>query len=109
LIFIESLCTDENIISTNIKHKVGSGDPDYDGMDPAIAERDFRERIKHYEESYETIDPEKGERHLTWCKIQDVGNQVTTNRIETYLQSRIVFYLMNLHITPRSIFFTRVS
>lgn len=30
------------------------------------------------------------------------------NRIDGYLQSRIAFYLMNLHLTPRSIFFTRV-
>lgn len=34
--------------------------------------------------------------------------QVTVNRIDGYLQSRIAFYLMNLHLTPRSIFFTRV-
>jgi hypothetical protein len=35
--------------------------------------------------------------------------QVTVNRIDGYLQSRIAFYLMNLHLTPRSIYFTRVS
>lgn len=29
------------------------------------------------------------------------------NRIDGYLQSRIAFYLMNLHLTPRSIYFTR--
>lgn len=34
--------------------------------------------------------------------------QVTVNRIDGYLQSRIAFYLMNLHLTPRSIYFTRV-
>jgi len=33
---------------------------------------------------------------------------VTVNRIDGYLQSRIAFYLMNLHLTPRSIYFTRV-
>ncbi|GAA6026612.1 hypothetical protein JCM8202_004505 [Rhodotorula sphaerocarpa] len=106
LLFIESVCTDPEVIAANIAVKVASGDPDYDGQDPAQAERDFRERIKHYEESYETMDPEldKGQ---TWCQMVNVGKQVTVNRIDGYLQSRIAFYLMNLHLTPRSIYFTR--
>ncbi|KAH8927862.1 fructose-2,6-bisphosphatase [Atractiella rhizophila] len=106
LIFIESLCTDNAIITTNILHKVSSGDPDYDGMPKEVAEQDFRKRIKHYEDHYETIDSQL-ERHLSWCKLVNVGHTVETNKIETYLQSRVVFYLMNLHLTPRSIFFTR--
>lgn len=75
LLFIESVCTDPEVIAANIAVKVASGDPDYDGQDPAQAERDFRERIKHYEESYETMDPEldKGQ---TWCQMVNVGKQV---------------------------------
>ncbi|GAA5972564.1 hypothetical protein JCM8115_000268 [Rhodotorula mucilaginosa] len=106
LLFIESVCTDPAVIASNIAVKVASGDPDYDGQDPLQAERDFRERIKHYEKSYEPLDPEldKGQ---TWCQMVNVGKQVTVNRIDGYLQSRIAFYLMNLHLTPRSIYFTR--
>jgi 6-phosphofructo-2-kinase/fructose-2,6-biphosphatase 2 len=39
----------------------------------------------------------------------DVSKQVIINRIQDYLQSRIVYYLMNLHIRPRSIWLSRVS
>ncbi|GAA5904611.1 hypothetical protein JCM8208_004829 [Rhodotorula glutinis] len=106
LLFIESLCTDPAVIAANIAVKVASGDPDYDGQPPEQAERDFRERIKHYEESYEPFDPEL-DKDQTWCQMVNVGKQVTVNRIDGYLQSRIAFYLMNLHLTPRSIYFTR--
>ncbi|GAA5874206.1 hypothetical protein JCM8547_007790 [Rhodosporidiobolus lusitaniae] len=106
LLFIESVCTDPAVIAANIAVKVASGDPDYDGQPPAEAERDFRERIKHYEESYETLDSEL-DKEMTWCQMVNVGKQVTVNRIDGYLQSRIAFYLMNLHLTPRSIYFTR--
>ncbi|GAA5951825.1 hypothetical protein JCM3765_003128 [Sporobolomyces pararoseus] len=108
LIFIESLCTDPQVIAANIAVKVASGDPDYDGQEPEQAEKDFRERIKHYEKSYEPLDEKlELDGEMTWCKMVNVGKQVTVNRIDGYLQSRIAFYLMNLHLTPRSIYFTR--
>lgn len=108
LIFIESICTDPVVIAANIAVKVASGDPDYDGMAPEEAEKDFRARIEHYEKSYQPLDDVLDE-SVTFCKMVNVGKQVTVNRIDGYLQSRIAFYLMNLHLTPRSIFFTRVS
>lgn len=108
IIFIESICTDPAVIATNIAVKVASGDPDYDGMEPAQAERDFKARIQNYEKSYEALD-ENLDKDVTYVKMVNVGTQVTVNRIDGYLQSRIAFYLMNLHLTPRSIYFTRVS
>lgn len=75
LLFIESVCTDPAVIAANVAVKVASGDPDYDGQPPEEAERDFRERIKHYEESYEPMDPEK-DKDLTWCQMVNVGKQV---------------------------------
>lgn len=81
LIFLESICTDPAVIAANIAVKVASGDPDYDGMDASQAEKDFRARIKHYEDSYEPIDPEKEERY-TFCKVVNVGYEVTVNRID---------------------------
>lgn len=68
------------------------------------AERDFLNRIRQYEAVYETIT----EPHLSYLRIKNVGNQVTVCRIHGYLQSRIAFYLMNLHIKPRSIYLSRV-
>lgn len=44
-------------------------------MPPEQAERDFRERIKHYEKSYEAMD-EILDRDVTYCKMVNVGTQV---------------------------------
>lgn len=73
-------------------------------MSPETAKLDFLTRIRQYEAVYQTIT----ETHLSYLKIKNVGSQVTVCRIHGYLQSRIAFYLMNLHIKPRSIFFSRV-
>lgn len=103
LIFLESWCDDPAIIAANVALKVTAGDPDYMGMSKEDAERDFLARIRQYEAVYETIT----EPHLSYMKIINVGSQVNLGRIHGYLQSRIAFYLMNLHLKPRSIFFSR--
>lgn len=104
LLFLESYCDDPAIISTNVALKVQSGDPDYKDMTQAEAEADFRKRIAAYESVYDTI----VERDLSFCRILNVGRQVTINKIQGYLQSRIAFYLMNLHLKPRNIYLSRV-
>ena len=68
------------------------------------AKADFERRIREYEAVYETIT----EPHLSYLRIKNVGSEVTLCHIHGYLQSRIAFYLMNLHLKPRSIFFSRV-
>lgn len=93
------------MIAANVALKVSSGDPDYAGMSKEDAEADFRKRIAAYESVYETI-TEPG---ISFCRILNVGERVTINRIDGYLQSRIAFYLMNLHLKPRSIYLSRVS
>jgi 6-phosphofructo-2-kinase / fructose-2,6-biphosphatase 2 len=103
-VFIESVCDDPAVIAANVALKVSSGDPDYKNFSPEEAKQDFLRRIKQYEAIYETI----VEPHLSYLKITNVGNQVVVNRINGYLQSRIAFYLTNLHLKPRSIFFSRV-
>ena len=86
--------------------EVKTTSPDYQGQDPEVASQDFRNRIRAYEEVYETIDED--EKDLTYVKLIDVGKQVIINQIKDYLQSRVVYYLMNLHIRPRSIWLSRV-
>jgi 6-phosphofructo-2-kinase/fructose-2,6-biphosphatase 2 len=105
VLFLESYCDDPAIIATNVALKVQSGDPDYKDMTKAEAEADFRKRIAAYESVYQTI----SEPEISFCRILNVGRQVTINKIEGYLQSRIAFYLMNLHLKPRNIYLSRVS
>lgn len=105
-LFVESKCDDEDLIMSNIL-EVKTTSPDYKGQDPETAAQDFRDRIRNYEKVYQTIDEDESD--LTYLKIMDVGKQVIINRIQDYLQSRVVYYLMNLHIKPRSIWLSRVS
>lgn len=107
-LYVESKCDDEDLIMSNIL-EVKTTSPDYLGQDPEEAAQDFRNRIRNYEKVYETIDDNKDESDLTYLKIMDVGKQVIINRIQDYLQSRVVYYLMNLHIKPRSIWLSRVG
>ena len=104
-LYVESKCDKEDIIMSNIM-EVKTTSPDYHGQDPEAASQDFRNRIKQYEDVYETIDED--EKDLTYVKLVDVGSQVIINEIHDYLQSRVVYYLMNLHIKPRSIWLSRV-
>lgn len=108
VLFVESKCDDEDLIMANIRD-VKTTSPDYHGLDPEEAAQDFRNRIRHYEQVYTSIDEDGDEGHLTFLKIMDVGKQVIISRIQDYLQSRIVYYLMNLHIRPRSVWLSRVS
>lgn len=106
VLFVESKCDDESLIMANIRD-VKTTSPDYKGQDPEKAALDFRNRIKNYEKVYKSIDADGDEKHYTYLKIMDVGAQVIINRIQDYLQSRVVYYLMNLHIRPRSVWLSR--
>jgi len=49
------------------------------------------------------------DRGLSYIKIIDVGRRFMVNRVADHMQSRIVYYLMNMHVTPRSVYLCRVS
>lgn len=103
--FLESWCDDQDLILRNIS-EVKTTSPDYQGIDPDVATKDFLERISKYESVYEPLD-EEVDKDKTFVRLINVAQQVIINRIETYLESRIVFYVMNLHIRPRSIWLSR--
>jgi broad specificity phosphatase PhoE len=102
VVFIESICDDPEIIDTNVRQtKLFS--PDYAGIPADEAVHDFRLRIAHYERVYEPV----GDLEGSFIKIVDVGKTVIAHRIEGYLPARLVFFLLNVHIEPRSIWLTR--
>lgn len=101
--FIESICDDIKLIRENVQEvKVSS--PDYLDVDPQAAVDDFMQRIKHYEDGYETITPEEG---LSFVKTINVGTQFVINEITGYLPSRVVYFLMNLNISATSFYLSR--
>ncbi|XP_047991229.1 6-phosphofructo-2-kinase/fructose-2,6-bisphosphatase isoform X3 [Leguminivora glycinivorella] len=109
LFFVESICDDPRIIEQNIMEvKVSS--PDYTNIqntDNVL--NDFLLRIEHYKEKYEPLE-ENLESDYSFMKIYDTGEKVkkvVVHKHEGHIQSRIVYYLMNIHIVPRTIYLTR--
>lgn len=103
--FLESWCDDQDMILRNISD-VKTSSPDYEGMDPEAATQDFLRRISNYEKVYEPLDRDY-DKDLTFVKLINVAQEVIVNRIQSYLESRVVFYVMNLHIRPRCIWLSR--
>lgn len=103
--FIESICNDPEVVQQNIL-EVKISSPDYRNIPSEEACDDFLARIKHYEDFYVPVDLDR-EKHLSYIKIINVGQKFLVNLIEGYLQSRAVYFLMNIHITPRAIYLTR--
>lgn len=102
--FIESICDDIKLVAANIRD-VKLSSPDYKDMDPETAVSDFEARIAQYQSQYETI----VEQDYSYIKLINVGSQFIVNMVKGYLESRIVYYLMNLHIRGRKIYMSRVS
>ena len=61
------------------------------------AVNDFKKRIAHYEDQYQTLD-ETLEPDLSFLKIFNCGKKVSVYQHEGHIQSRIVYFLMNLHL-----------
>ncbi|KAI3871307.1 hypothetical protein MKX03_006234 [Papaver bracteatum] len=105
IIFLETLCNDRSIIERNIRLKIQQS-PDYaEEQDFEAGLEDFKSRLANYEKVYEPV--EEG----SYIKMIDMasgqGGQIQVNNISGYLPGRIVFFLVNTHLTPRPILLTR--
>ncbi|KAJ2780673.1 Fructose-2,6-bisphosphatase [Coemansia javaensis] len=128
VMFCESWCDDDDLITANIR-EVKRTSPDYKGAkDIDAVMDDFRQRIEHYREVYEPVGgdgtrpmakgryplpptaptiAEYDEQQVSYVRKINVGSQIVINRIASYLESRIVYFVMNIHIAPRSVLFSR--
>jgi broad specificity phosphatase PhoE len=102
VVYVESISNDPALVETNIRGTKARS-PDYEGVPEEAAVRDFRMRIAHYESAYEEVTEDEGR----FVKIIDVGRTMVLHKIEGYLLARVVHFLLNLHIQPRSVWFTR--
>lgn len=102
VVFLESVCEDESVIASNIR-QTKLHMPDYAGVDAEAAVADFRARIAHYERAYEPLEESEG----SFIRIIDVGRKLVAHQIQGYLASRLVYFLMNLHVVPRPIWLSR--
>ncbi|KAJ6716334.1 FRUCTOSE-26-BISPHOSPHATASE-RELATED [Salix koriyanagi] len=105
IIFLETLCNDERIIERNIRLKIQQS-PDYaEQPDFEAGLQDFKSRLANYEKVYEPV--EEGSYIKMIDMVSGHGGQIQVNNISGYLPGRIVFFLVNTHLTPRPILLTR--
>ncbi|XP_029471682.1 6-phosphofructo-2-kinase/fructose-2,6-bisphosphatase 3 isoform X1 [Rhinatrema bivittatum] len=104
--FIESVCDDPNVVAANIM-EVKLSSPDYRDCSSTDAMEDFLKRIQCYKSSYQPLDPDTYDKDLSLIKVIDVGRRFLVNRVQDHIQSRIVYYLMNIHVQPRTIYLCR--
>ncbi|KAI0729849.1 6-phosphofructo-2-kinase-domain-containing protein [Fomitopsis betulina] len=102
VVMLESICDDEEMILANIR-SVKISSPDYRGWDQDKAVDDYYKRIRDHVVHYEPVE----ETDYPSIRIKNVGDNIMVNDIRGYLQSRIVFFLMNIHNRFRTIYFAR--
>lgn len=104
LLFVESICDDEEVLKRNYLLKLKNDD--YKGMDPATALADFSSRVAQYEKVYETIEDTENQGAISYIKLINVGQKLITRNCSGFLASQIAFHLQNVHIQPRRIYLT---
>ncbi|CAL9730011.1 6-phosphofructo-2-kinase 1 [Monosporozyma unispora] len=102
ILFLESICTDDSVVESNIRLKLFG--PDYKGKDPEDSLMDFKQRLQNYLDAYETIEDEE---EVQYIKMIDIGKKVVSYNIEGFLASQTVYYLLNFNLSYRQIWITR--
>ncbi|KAJ8016708.1 hypothetical protein DPEC_G00010130 [Dallia pectoralis] len=104
--FVESLCDDPDVIAANVMDvKVSS--PDYPERNRESVMEDFLKRIECYKVTYQPLDPDEHDRDLSFIQVINVGRSFLVNKVQDYIQSKIVYYLMNIHVHSHSIYLCR--
>ncbi|GME71388.1 unnamed protein product [Ambrosiozyma monospora] len=108
ILFLESVCDDQELLEKNIRLKLSG--PDYKKMDRQLALEDFRNRLKNYEKVYETIDDDEERENekfdIQYVKIINAGKKVVSYNISGFLSSQCVFFLLNFNLSDRQIWLT---
>ncbi|QPG73027.1 hypothetical protein FOA43_000331 [Brettanomyces nanus] len=104
-LFLESYCDDESKVRANIQD-INQTSPDYMDKTVEYTLADLKKKIRFYDSFYEPMNVEY-EGDCTFIKVLNLSSEILINRIESYLQSRIVYYVMNLHVKPRYIWLSR--
>ncbi|KAK3321090.1 6-phosphofructo-2-kinase-domain-containing protein [Cercophora scortea] len=105
ILFIESICHDENLLEANMRLKLSG--PDYKDKDPAQSLEDFKKRVKAYESAYEPLGKYEEEHDLQYIQMIDVGRKIVHHRLKGFLSSGIASYLTTFNLSPRQIWMTR--
>ena len=108
-IFIEVTLTkshfEQNILQQKLDRDVREGKLKA-GKKAAAAER-WKERVHEYKKLFVTLQEDGSEDDLSYIKLINYGERVTTNRMRAYLPQRIVQFLTATHPTKHTIYLCR--
>ncbi|NWX43292.1 F262 bisphosphatase, partial [Steatornis caripensis] len=93
--------------SLSVDQEVKVSSPDYPERNRENVMDDFLKRIECYKVTYQPLDPDAYDKDLSFIKVINVGQRFLVNRVQDYIQSKIVYYLMNIHVQPRTIYLCR--
>jgi len=99
MVFIESIVTEPRLIEKEMRWKVRHSN-DFRGMTEADALADLHERIRYYEEKYETVREEEG----AYIKIFDLKAKVHASNVYGRMVKTVLPYMMAMHAESREIF-----
>ncbi|EWC43530.1 hypothetical protein DRE_07492 [Drechslerella stenobrocha 248] len=105
ILFIESICEDEQVLEANMRLKLSG--PDYKGLDPEKSYEDFKKRVKMYEGAYVPIGEYEEKKGWAYLKLIDVGRKFIAHGIRGFLANHSAYYLMNFNLASRQIWITR--
>ncbi|KAL2179886.1 6-phosphofructo-2-kinase-domain-containing protein [Thermothelomyces heterothallicus CBS 202.75] len=105
ILFIESVCHDQNLLEANMRLKLFG--PDYKDQDPHMALEDFKKRVAAYESAYEPLGKWEEDNDLQYIQMIDVGRKIIQHRLRGFLSGGIVSYLTTFNLSPRQIWITR--
>ncbi|MCJ1470862.1 hypothetical protein MMC07_009509 [Pseudocyphellaria aurata] len=103
VLFLESLCIDENLLESNMRLKLSG--PDYKDQNPVAALDDFKKRVALYQEKYVPLGEYEERNNMPY--MIDVGRKVVSHQIRGFLSAQTVYYLLNFNLSPRQIWITR--
>ncbi|XBW37976.1 hypothetical protein QEN19_003561 [Hanseniaspora menglaensis] len=99
-LFVESYCNDNELVNINMQELIKSS-PDKKDL------RFYEEKINNYIKSYESLNQFFDEKDYTFVKLiklSDGLEQAVINKVQSYLESKILFYVMNLnYLNPRKV------
>ena len=105
ILFLESLCLDENLLESNMRLKLSG--PDYRDQNPVLALADFKKRVALYEQNYVPLGEYEEKNNMPYVQMIDVGRKVVSHQIKGFLSAQTVYYLLNFNLAPRQIWITR--
>ncbi|XP_036386341.1 6-phosphofructo-2-kinase/fructose-2,6-bisphosphatase 2-like isoform X2 [Megalops cyprinoides] len=91
----------------NAYKEVKVSSPDYPERHRERVMDDFLKRIECYKVTYQPLDPDEYDKDTSFIKVINVGRRFLVNRVQDYIQSKIVYYLMNIHVHSHSIYLCR--